>query len=153
MFSREERQRLHREFWDGLKEYQRSKGIKRRWLLNRISIPFAQLKFYVDHKKAMVLFQIDHKTQEERREVYSYFYAMRKLWEEDLGEPLIWEENYLGFGEREVSIIALSMDGVNIYRPEDHEKIYDFLIEKMIGMEAIHEEYKEVLEYQISQIE
>ncbi|NCC18975.1 MAG: DUF4268 domain-containing protein, partial [Bacteroidia bacterium] len=108
--------------------------------------------FYADHKKALVLFQIDNKSEEKRLEVFSYFNAMRKLWDEETGEGLMWSERFNGIDSNEVSAIYFQLDEVNIYKKEDHEKIYAFFINKMTILENIYIEYGEVLAVQISQL-
>jgi len=120
--------------------------------MSKISIKSTQLKFYADHNKALVLFQIDNKSDEKRLEIYSYFYAFRKLWDIEAGEGLIWEENYNGIDNSILSAVYFELRGVSIYKKEDYEKIYSFFATKMIVLEDIYLEYKEVLSNQISQI-
>lgn len=152
MFTREEKKAINKAFWDGFKTYCHKKKIKRKWLLSKISIKHTQLKFYADHKKALVLFQIDNKSEEKRLEVFSYLNAMRKLWDEETGEGLIWSERFNGIDSNEVSAIYFQLDEVNIYKKEDHEKIYAFFVKKMTILENIYIEYGEVLADQISQL-
>lgn len=152
MFTKEEKKAINKAFWDGFKTYCHKKKIKRKWLLSKISIKHTQLKFYADHKKALVLFQIDNKSEEKRLEVFSYFNAMKKLWDEDAGEGLMWSERFNGIDSNEVSAIYFQLDEVNIYKKEDHEKIYAFFVKKMTILENIYIEYGEVLADQISQI-
>ena len=120
--------------------------------MSKISIKSTQLKFYADHQKALVLFQIDNKSEEKRQEIYSYFYAFRKLWDNEAGEGLEWSENYDGIENSLISAVYFELRGVNMYRKEDHEKIYAFFVKNMIILEDIYLEYKEVLSYQISEI-
>ena len=120
--------------------------------MSRISIKSTQLKFYADHEKALVLFQIDNKSEERRKEIYSYFYAFRKLWDNEAGEGLIWAEDYDGIEQKTISAVYFELKGVNMYREEDHQKIYAFFASKMIILEDIYVEYKEVLSHQIAQI-
>lgn len=152
MFTREEKKAINKAFWDGFKTYCHKKKIKRKWLLSKISIKHTQLKFYADQNKALVLFQIDNKSDEKRLVIFSYFNAMRKLWDEEAGEGLIWSERFKGIDDNEVSAIYFKLDEVNIYKKEDHEKIYAFFVKKMTILEDIYLEYGEVLADQISQL-
>ncbi len=152
MFDKEEKRDINTKFWAGFKTYCYNKKIKRRWLMSKISIKSTQLKFYADHQKALVLFQIDNKSEEKRQEIYSYFYAFRKLWDNEAGEGLEWSENYDGIENSLISAVYFELRGVNMYRKEDHEKIYAFFVKNMIILEDIYLEYKEVLSYQISEI-
>ena len=152
MFNREEKKEINTKFWAGFKTYCYNKRIKRRWLMSRISIKSTQLKFYADHEKALVLFQIDNKSEEKRKEIYSYFYAFRKLWDKEAGEGLVWAENYDEIEQKTLSAIYFELKGVNMYKKEDYEKIYSFFASKMVILEDIYLEYKDVLLYQIAQI-
>lgn len=152
MFSKEEKQAINKEFWEGFKTYCHKHKIKRKWLLSKISIKSTQLKFYADNKKALVLFQIDNKSEEKRKEIYSYFYAFRKLWDKETGNDLIWCENFDEVENKTVSAVYFELKEVNILNKEDQELIYDFFVKKMIILEDIYLEYKEALSYQISQI-
>lgn len=152
MFSKEEKQNINKEFWDGFKTYCYKHKIKRKWLLTKISIKSTQLKFYADNKKALVLFQIDNKSEERRQEIYSYFYAFKKLWDKEAGNDLRWSENFDGVENKIVSAVYFELDGVNILRKEDRESIYDFFVKKMTILEDIYLEYHDALSYQISQI-
>jgi hypothetical protein len=152
MFSKEEKQNINKEFWEGFKTYSHTHKIKRKWLLTKISIKSTQLKFYADHNKALVLFQIDNKSEEKRQEIYSYFYAFRKLWDKEAGIDLKWSENFEGVENKILSAVYFELEGVNIIRKEDREDIYDFFVKKMTILEDIYLEYKEALSYQISQI-
>ena len=152
MFSKEEKQAINTSFWEGFKTYCYKRKIKRKWLLSKISIKSTQLKFYADHKKALVLFQIDNKSEEKRHEIYSYFYAMKKLWDKEAGNDLKWSEEFDEINDIIVSAVYFELTDVNIYNQDDHEKIYDFFIKKMTILEDIYMEYKEVLSHQISQI-
>lgn len=152
MFSKEEKQAINKDFWEGFKTYCHKHKIKRKWLLTKISIKSTQLKFYADNKKALVLFQIDHKSGEKRQEIYSYFYAFKKLWDKEAGNDLKWCENFDGVEDKIVSAVYFELYGVNILKKEDKEYIYNFFVKKMTILEDIYLEYKEVLSYQISQI-
>ncbi|MFA6200286.1 MAG: DUF4268 domain-containing protein [Bacteroidales bacterium] len=152
MFSKEEKQAINTSFWEGFKTYCHKHKIKRKWLLSKISIKSTQLKFYADHNKALVLFQIDNKSEEKRHEIYSYFYAMKKLWDKEAGNDLKWSENFDGVQNKIVSAVYFELDGVNMLKKDDNEQIYVFFVKKMTILEDIYMEYKEVLSYQISQI-
>lgn len=152
MFSKEEKQAINKEFWEGFKTYCHKNKIKNKWLLSKISIKSTQLKFYIDNKKALVLFQIDNKSEAKRHEIYSYFYAMKKLWDKEAGEDLKWNKDFDGIQDINVSAVYFEIKGVSIYNQKDYEQIYDFFVKKMTILEDIYFEYKEVLSYQISQL-
>lgn len=145
MWSKEEIKQLRIDFWNGFKRYCSKHKIYRKWVLTGVKIKSTQLKFYADEEKALVLFQIDHKSDLRRYEVFECFMSYRKLMAADCGEDLKWEEDYRGLGERPVSAIYFELLGVNIYHSEDWERIYSFFAEKMPLLEEAYWEYRDLI--------
>lgn len=149
MFSKDENKAARAAFWDGFKRYCSRHKIYRKWVLTGVKIKSSQLKFYADDKKALVLFQIDHKNPLRRYEVYEAFYPYKKLWEETCGDELKWDEDFQGIEERNVSAIYFELPGVSIKNPDDHPKIYAFFVGKMPLLEELYWEYKDLINSRI----
>lgn len=145
MWSKEEAKELRINFWKGFKRYCSKHRIYRKWVLTGVKIRSTQLKFYADDQKALVLFQIDHKNEFRRYEVFECFQSYRKLMAVDCGEDLKWEEDYTGMSDRNVSAVYFELLGVNLYRKEDWERIYDFFVEKMPLLEEAYWEYRDLI--------
>ena len=123
MWSKEEAKELKINFWNGFKRYCSKHKIYRKWVLTGVKIKSTQLKFYADEQKALVLFQIDHKNDLRRYEIYECFQSYRKLMAADCGEDLHWDEDYLGMGERPLSVIYFELKDVNLYHPAESVQI------------------------------
>lgn len=145
MLSKEEAKELRLNFWKGFKRYCFKNKIDRYWVLTGVKIKSVQLKFFVDNNKALVLFQIDHKNDLRRYEVYECFQSYRKLMAASCGEELKWEEDYRGIDNRPVSAIYFELSGVNVNRAEEWEQIYAFFVEKMVLLEEAYWEYKDLI--------
>ncbi len=145
MRTKEEAKELRIHFWKGFKRYCFIRKIDRRWVLTGVKIKSVQLKFFADDIKALVLFQIDHKNELRRYEIYECFQSYRKLMAESCGNDLKWEEDYTGIEERPVSAIYFELPGVSINRPEDREKIYAFFAEKMVLLEDVYWEFRDLI--------
>ena len=145
MFTREEAKEIRMRFWDGFKRYCRQKHVYRKWVLTGVKIPSVQLKFYVDEKKALVLFQIDHKSELRRFEVYECILSYQTLVRAECGDDLMWDEEYTGIEGQVVSAIYFELPGVSLYRTEDHERIYAFFTEKMPLLEDLYYEYRDLI--------
>lgn len=152
MWSKEEVKQLRVDFWSGFKRYCSRNRIYRKWVLTGVKIKSTQLKFYADEEKALVMFQIDHRSDFRRYEVYECFQPYRKLMAADCGEDLHWEEDYLGLGERPVSAIFFELRDVNMYRKEDWERIYKFFAEKMPLLEEAYWEYRDLITERIKDL-
>lgn len=149
MLSKEEAKQLRLDFWKAFRRYCGKNKIDRHWVLTGVKIKSVQLKFFVDEKKALVLFQIDHKSDLRRYEIYECFQSYRKLMEQDCGTDLQWEEDYLGIEERPVSAIYFELPGVSIYNPDDWSAIHSFFVAKMIPLEEAYWEYRDLINARI----
>lgn len=145
MFTREEAKEIRMRFWDGFKRYCRQKHVYRKWVLTGVKIPSVQLKFYVDERKALVLFQIDHKNELRRFEVFECMLSYQTLFRAECGDDLTWDEEYTGIKGQVVSAIYFELPGVSLYRTEDHERIYAFFTEKMPLLEDLYYEYRDLI--------
>lgn len=153
MYSKEEAKELKINFWKGFRRYCGKKKIYRKWVLTGVKIKSVQLKFHADHQKALVLFQIDHKSEFRRHEVYNCFLAYRKLMAADCGEDLLWAENYTELEDRVISAIYFELPEVNINRMEDWNKIYAFFAQKMILLEDAYWEYRDLINVRLKNMD
>lgn len=153
MLSKEEAKALRADFWGGFKRYCGRHRLNRRWVLTGVKIRSTQLKFYIDREKALVLFQIDHKNALRRYEVYECFLSYRKLMGESCGPDLRWEEDYENIDGRTVSAVFFELPGVNLYNRDDWEKVYAFFAEKMVLLEEIYWEYRDLINERLKQKE
>ena len=145
MLTKEEAKERRLNFWNGFKRYCSQQRIHRRWVLTGVKIKGVQLKFHADTEKALVLFQIDHRNDLQRYEIYECIMSYQTLMAESCGPDLRWEEDYTGLGERTVSAIYFELPGVNINRTEDWEAIYAFFAAKMILLEEAYWEYRDLI--------
>ena len=145
MYTKEEAKELRLNFCNGFKQYCRRHHVYRKWVLTGVKIKSVQLKFYVDTRKALVLFQIDHKNDLRRFEVYECFLSYQNLFWQEAGEDLRWEEEYGGIEGQEVSAIYFELPGVNLYNPADWEGIYAFFVDKMPRLEDLYFEYRDLI--------
>ena len=73
MYSREETQRLKREFWIAFAE-----KYPRKWVLYDTKIKDFSFKFYVDNKKAQVLIDIEPRNEDNRIAYFEKLEALKK---------------------------------------------------------------------------
>lgn len=145
MYRKEEARELRMEFWKGFKRYCVRKKANTRWVLTGVKIKSTQLKFFADHQKALVMFQIDHKNALRRYEVYEAFYVYKNLFSEVAGDVLKWEVDYEGIEEHQVSAVYFLLEDVSLYNKDDWEKIYRFFIDKMPLLEQLYFEYRDMI--------
>jgi len=143
MYTKEEAKDIKIQFWENFKQYTKEKIGKRRWLLRNISIKYSQLKFDANRNFAIVGIQIDAKKDIKRQMIYDTVKAYKIVIEDICGDDLIWEKDYFTEDKRMISMVYYKLDNVNLFRKEDHEKIYDFFIEKMVLLELAYIEINE----------
>ena len=74
MYSKEETQRLKREFWIAFAE-----KYPRKWLLYDTKIKDFAFKFYVDNKKAQVLIDIEPRNDQKRIAYFEKLEALKTI--------------------------------------------------------------------------
>lgn len=145
MYTKEEAKALRVSFWDGFKQYCRRNRIYRKWVLTGVRIKSVQLKFHADDRKALVLFQIDHRNDLRRYEVYECFLSYQTLFRQEAGDDLLWDEDYTGIEGCVVSAVYFELPGVSVYCPADWERIYAFFVAKMPLLESLYFDYRDVI--------
>ncbi|PUU67554.1 DUF4268 domain-containing protein, partial [Flavobacterium sp. WLB] len=107
MYSREESQRIKREFWVAFAE-----KYPRKWVLYDTKIKDFSFKFYVDNKKAQVLIDIEHRSDEKRNAYFEKIEALKNILEEEFIKDLVFEKNYTLESGKTISRIWVEKPGV-----------------------------------------
>ena len=87
MYSKVETQKLKREFWIAFAEKH-----PRKWVLYDTKIKDFSFKFYVDNKKAQVLIDIEHRSNEKRIAYFEKLQSLKNILEEEFIKDLIFEK-------------------------------------------------------------
>lgn len=140
MYSKEEAQRLKREFWIAFAEKH-----PRKWLLYDTKIKDFSFKFYVDNKKAQVLIDIEPRNDEKRIAYFEKLEALKTILEDEFVSNLVFEKNYYLENGKTISRIWVEKDGVSVSNRNYWDAIFDFFNEKMIAIELFYAEYDEFI--------
>jgi hypothetical protein len=140
MYSKEETQRLKREFWITFAE-----KYPRKWVLYDTKIKDFSFKFYVDNKKAQVLIDIEHRSDEKRIAYFEKLEALRTILEEDFIKDLVFEKEYTLESGKTISRIWVEKLGVGVSNRNYWDEIFDFYNEKMNALELFYLEYDEFI--------
>ncbi|MFA9190055.1 DUF4268 domain-containing protein [Flavobacterium sp. FZUC8N2.13] len=136
MYSKEETQRLKREFWVTFAE-----KYPRKWVLYDTKIKDFSFKFYVDNKKAQVLIDIEHRSNEKRTAYFEKLEALKNILEEEFIADLVFEKDYVLENGKTISRIWVEKTGVGFSNRNYWDSIFDFLEEKMDALERFYLEY------------
>jgi hypothetical protein len=140
MYSKEETQRLKREFWVTFAE-----KYPRKWLLYDTKIKDFSFKFFVDNKKAQVLIDIEHRNNEKRTAYFEKLEALKNILEEEFISDLVFEKDYVLESGKTISRIWVEKQGVGFSNRNNWDIIFDFYNEKMDALERFYLEYDEFI--------
>nr|WP_315179705.1 DUF4268 domain-containing protein [uncultured Flavobacterium sp.] len=140
MYSKEETQRLKREFWVAFAE-----KYPRKWVLYDTKIKDFSFKFYVDNKKAQVLIDIEHRSDEKRIAYFEKLEALRTILDEDFIKDLVFEKDYTLESGKTISRIWVEKLGVGVSNRNYWDEIFDFYNEKMNALELFYSEYDDFI--------
>lgn len=140
MFSKEENQRLKREFWIAFAE-----KYPRKWMLYDTKIKDFSFKFYVDNKKAQVLIDIEPRNDEKRIAYFEKLESLKNILEEEFIKDLVFEKDFILENGKTVSRIWIEKLGVSVSNRNYWDEIFDFYNEKMNAIELFYSEYDEFI--------
>ena len=140
MYSREETQRLKRDFWIAFAE-----KYPRKWVLYDTKIKDFSFKFYVDNKKAQVLIDIEPRNEDNRITYFEKLEALKNILEEEFIKDLVFEKNFILENGKTISRIWVEKLGISVSNKKYWDEIFDFLNEKMHALEMLFLEYDEFI--------
>ena len=136
MYSKEETQRLKREFWVAFAE-----KYPRKWVLYDTKIKDFSFKFYVDNKKAQVLVDIEHRNDEKRNLYFEKLESLKTILEDDFVKDLVFEKNFVLENGKTISRIWVEKSGVSVSNRTYWDEIFDFFNKEMHAVEMFYLEY------------
>ncbi|MBA4319347.1 MAG: DUF4268 domain-containing protein [Flavobacterium sp.] len=136
MYSKEETQKLKREFWVAFAE-----KYPQKWVLYDTKIKDFSFKFYVDNKKAQVLIDIEHRNDEKRTIYFEKLESLKSILEDDFVKDLVFERNFVLENGKTISRIWVEKSGVSVSNRKYWDEIFDFFNEKMHAIEMFYLEY------------
>ncbi|MBN8567310.1 MAG: DUF4268 domain-containing protein [Flavobacteriales bacterium] len=140
MFSKEEAQKIKREFWITFaQEY------PRKWLLYNTKIKDVTFKFNVDNKKAMVSLDIEPKDEEHRKIYFEKIESLKTILLENYLPDAIFEKNFHLENGKIISRIWVEIHNISINNKSTWNTIFNFFAEKMESFEYFFYEYEDYI--------
>lgn len=140
MYSKEENQRLKREFWVAFAE-----KYPRKWVLYDTKIKDFSFKFYVENTKAQVLIDIEHRNEIKRIQYFEKLESLKTILEEEFIAGLVFEKNFVLENGKTISRIWIEKLKVSVSNRNYWDEIFDFFFEKMNALELFYLEYDEFI--------
>lgn len=140
MFSKEEAQRIKREFWVTFAE-----EYPRKWMLYNTKIKDVAFKFYIDNKKAQVLLEIEPKDEKNRIIYYEKIESLKTILLEDYLPDAVFERNLYLENGKAVSRIWVEKLNVSSNNKSTWREVFEFFNEKMDAFERFFYEYEDYI--------
>lgn len=149
MLEKEEFKKLNKGFWVGFQAHMsktRNSNDKRiNWVNYRSDVKSIYIRLEVDGKGARLCFDIQEKDEELRNLIYEQMTELKVVLEDITVEKPIWAPSFLLQKRQDISRIYWENNTLNLYKIEDHHKIYEYLRERLIKFDQFYQEYKEIL--------
>ncbi|MFY7742602.1 MAG: DUF4268 domain-containing protein [Flavobacterium sp.] len=140
MFSKEEAQKIKREFWITFaQEY------PRKWLLYNTKIKDVTFKFNADNKKAIVSLDIEPKDEEHRKIYFEKIESLKTILLENYLPDANFEKNFQLENGKIISRIWVEIDNISINNKSTWNTIFCFFAEKMESFEYFFYEYEDYI--------
>ena len=136
MYSKEETQRLKREFWIEFAE-----KYPRKWVLYDTKIKDFSFKFFADNKKVQVLIDIEHRNDEKRIVYFEKLESLKTILEDDFVKDLVFEKSFTLESGKTISRVWVEKTGISISNRNHWDEIFDFFYENMNALEMFFFEY------------
>jgi hypothetical protein len=140
MYSKEENQKLKREFWVAFSE-----KYPRKWVLYDTKIKDFSFKFYVENTKAQVLIDIEHRNEIKRIQYFEKLESLKTILEEEFVSDLVFERNFNLENGKTISRIWVEKLNVSVSNRKYWDEIFTFFNEKMSALELFYLEYDEFI--------
>lgn len=154
MFTKDEKKTLSQRFWSQFDDFCDTipdlAWRKKKWIFHDTKISHIVLKFDVGSDFAMVVLEMNHRSENRRLQVYELIERYRLLLEENFAGGLTWDFCYINSNNQEVSRIYIEKKGVNHQNVSDWPVIYDFLAKNMLQLQDNFLEIQESLKEEVN---
>ena len=140
MYSKKEALFIKKEFWVAF-----ASVYPRKWLLYDTKIKDVTFKFYVDNKKAQVLFDIEPKEEELRKIYFEKIESLKTILLEDYLSEAIFERNFYLENGKIISRIWVEKLEVSLNNKNTWGEIFKFFNETMDNFERFFFEYEDYI--------
>jgi hypothetical protein len=137
MYSKEEAQKIKRQFWIEFAD-----AYPRKWLLYDTKIKDVSLKFFLDNKKAQVMLDIEPKEDDKRIIYFEKIASLKTILIENHLPDAIFERNFHLETGKIISRIWVELPNVSSNNQKTWQTIFDFFNEKMSAFEYFFLEYE-----------
>jgi len=139
MYSKDELKQLKVEFWESFASFCDVQpyliGRKKMWVLYDTKIKGVELKFDATRQGACVILEVNHRSEEQRLEMFERLTWYKDALEQDFPEGLIWDICFVRETGKQVARIYASKEGIDFHRRSDWGDFFGFMAKQMFVLE------------------
>lgn len=139
MYSKDELKNLKLEFWESFAAYCEVqpylRGRKKMWTLYDTKVKGVELKFDISRNGAYVIFEVNHRSEELRLEMYERLTWYKEMLELDFPGGLTWDICFVRDTGKEVARIYTAREGLDFHRRQDWGEFFTFMASQMYLLE------------------
>lgn len=149
MLNREELKAKNTEFWSDFRKYmgkvKSSNGRRMNWLNYPSDVKNIYIRLQADASGARLCLDIQPKDDGVREIVWEQMTELKKVMEHCMTHETVWIDKMQSNDGRTFSRIMWETKDVNFFNPDDKEKIFEFLKNRLLEFDEFYQEFKEIL--------
>lgn len=153
MYTQEEAKYIRQQFWDTFGRrceiVPELRYRKKKWVLYDTKISGIDLKFDAGREDALVMIEINSRTEERRLHIFETLERYKILLEDGFEDGLIWDFCVVRESGQEVCRIYEKLNHVDIHKQKQWPDIFNFLIDNMLKLETNFMEIRDVLQEEL----
>lgn len=139
MYSKDELKNLKIEFWESFAAFCEVqpylKDRRKIWTLYNTKIRGVELKFDATREGAFVILEVNHRSEDERLEMFERLTWYKDTLEMDFPEGLIWDICFIRDTGKQVARIYTEKQGIDFHRREHWGEFFTFMASQMYLLE------------------
>ncbi len=141
MLTKEERKKLNTDFYTALgvmmKHYPSETGRKIKWTNYKTGVKDIFVRMYTDHNGATFSIDLQHRDKGVRELMWEQLEEFKMLLESELGEELIWHENYMLPNGMEISRVEVKLQQGSLFDKSTWLEILSFYKRNLLGFDTV----------------
>jgi len=141
MFSKDDSEKLRKEFWTSF-----GKSFPRKWLLYNTKIKGVAFKFQADRKKACVCLDFENPDEVANLLYFDQLLSLKNLLIENHLPEIIFDDEYLLDNGKVIQRIYVPFEEkFSIHNKNTWQQCYEFFVASMTEFESFYYEYETVI--------
>lgn len=151
MYSKQEASRIKTAFWTSFGQYMKpipsAWKEKVNWLNYKTGVKDIYFRLHADNKHASIGMELTHTDEIIRQFAFEKMQQLKPMLEEVIGEAWDWHEVKFDEHGKAISVICMTLEGVNVMRQEDWPALISFFKPRLLALDAFWADAKDIIEF------